>query len=153
MTSPPLFQDHLVTMHDVLDAQWQLDHNKDESYLRRALFPLEKLLVSHRRIVMKDSAVSNPAHPSHINTHTHHPVGSAPPSAGVCRSMPSATAPRSCCRGSCATRTASSCTKRWSSSPLRGRPSAQVMGEGREPGGQSQWSHMMTRGESGASGL
>lgn len=46
-------------MHDVLDAQWQLDHNKDESYLRRALFPLEKLLVSHRRIVMKDSAVSN----------------------------------------------------------------------------------------------
>lgn len=47
-----------MTMHDVLDAQWQLDHNKDESYLRRALFPLEKLLVSHRRIVMKDSAVS-----------------------------------------------------------------------------------------------
>ncbi|XP_075873304.1 H/ACA ribonucleoprotein complex subunit DKC1 [Nelusetta ayraudi] len=51
-------KDHLVTMHDVLDAQWQLDHNKDESYLRRALFPLEKLLVSHRRIVMKDSAVN-----------------------------------------------------------------------------------------------
>lgn len=50
-------------MHDVLDAQWQLDHNKDESYLRRALFPLEKLLVSHRRIVMKDSAVSNPTPP------------------------------------------------------------------------------------------
>lgn len=47
-------------MHDVLDAQWQFDHNKDESYLRRVVFPLEKLLVSHRRLVMKDSAVSLP---------------------------------------------------------------------------------------------
>lgn len=47
-------------MHDVLDAQWQLDHNKDESYLRRVVLPLEKLLVSHRRLVMKDSAVSLP---------------------------------------------------------------------------------------------
>lgn len=48
----------MVTMHDVLDAQWQFDHNKDESYLRRVIFPLEKLLVSHKRLVMKDSAVS-----------------------------------------------------------------------------------------------
>lgn len=47
-----------MTMHDVLDAQWQFDHNKDETYLRRVIFPLEKLLTSHRRIVMKDSAVS-----------------------------------------------------------------------------------------------
>lgn len=60
-----------MTMHDVLDAQWQLDHNKDESYLRRALFPLEKLLVSHRRIVMKDSAVSNPTPSPPPFTHTH----------------------------------------------------------------------------------
>ncbi|XP_034531110.1 H/ACA ribonucleoprotein complex subunit DKC1 [Notolabrus celidotus] len=51
-------KDHMVTMHDVLDAQWQLDHNKDETYLRRVIFPLEKLLVSHKRIVMKDSAVN-----------------------------------------------------------------------------------------------
>lgn len=58
-----LFQDNLVTMHDVLDAQWQFDHNKDESYLRRVIFPLEKLLVSHKRLVMKDSAVSLPCHP------------------------------------------------------------------------------------------
>lgn len=50
-------------MHDVLDAQWQFDHNKDESYLRRVVFPLEKLLVSHRRLVMKDSAVSLPRSP------------------------------------------------------------------------------------------
>lgn len=51
-------KDNMVTMHDVLDAQWQFDHNKDESYLRRVIFPLEKLLVSHRRLVMKDSAVN-----------------------------------------------------------------------------------------------
>lgn len=126
LTSLPLFQDHLVTMHDVLDAQWQLDHNKDESYLRRALFPLEKLLVSHRRIVMKDSAVSNLT-PSHTH-HPHHHSAGAAPSAGICRSTPSATVPRSCCQGSCATKTASSCTRRWWSSPLRVRPSAQVSG-------------------------
>lgn len=52
----------MVTMHDVLDAQWQFDHNKDEAYLRRVIFPLEKLLVSHKRLVMKDSAVSNHRH-------------------------------------------------------------------------------------------
>ncbi|KAM8737536.1 H/ACA ribonucleoprotein complex subunit DKC1 isoform 1-T1 [Acanthopagrus schlegelii] len=51
-------KDHMVTMHDVLDAQWQFDHNKDETYLRRVIFPLEKLLVSHKRLVMKDSAVN-----------------------------------------------------------------------------------------------
>ncbi|MEQ2207248.1 H/ACA ribonucleoprotein complex subunit dkc1, partial [Xenoophorus captivus] len=50
--------DNMVTMHDVLDAQWQFDHNKDETYLRRVIFPLEKLLVSHKRLVMKDSAVN-----------------------------------------------------------------------------------------------
>ncbi|XP_016361097.1 H/ACA ribonucleoprotein complex subunit 4-like [Sinocyclocheilus anshuiensis] len=51
-------KDNLVTMHDVLDAQWQFDHNKDETYLRRVIYPLEKLLISHKRIVMKDSAVN-----------------------------------------------------------------------------------------------
>ncbi|CAN9501903.1 unnamed protein product [Ophioblennius macclurei] len=51
-------QDNLVTMHDVLDAQWQFDHNKDETYLRRVILPLEKLLVSYKRLVMKDSAVN-----------------------------------------------------------------------------------------------
>ncbi|XP_065143659.1 H/ACA ribonucleoprotein complex subunit DKC1 [Paramisgurnus dabryanus] len=51
-------KDNMVTMHDVLDAQWQFDHNKDETYLRRVIFPLEKLLISHKRIVMKDSAVN-----------------------------------------------------------------------------------------------
>uniref|UniRef100_H2ZHM2 H/ACA ribonucleoprotein complex subunit DKC1 n=1 Tax=Ciona savignyi TaxID=51511 RepID=H2ZHM2_CIOSA len=50
--------ENLVTMHDVLDAQYQLDHHKDESYLRRVISPLEKLLVSHKRIILKDSAVN-----------------------------------------------------------------------------------------------
>ncbi|XP_060688670.1 H/ACA ribonucleoprotein complex subunit DKC1 isoform X1 [Hemiscyllium ocellatum] len=50
--------DNMVTMHDVLDAQWQYDHNKDEAYLRRVIYPLEKLLVTHKRLVMKDSAVN-----------------------------------------------------------------------------------------------
>lgn len=44
-------------MHDVMDAQWTYDHHKDESYLRRVVNPLEALLTSHKRIIMKDTAV------------------------------------------------------------------------------------------------
>eukprot|EP00048_Salpingoeca_helianthica_P006908 m.104226 g.104226 ORF g.104226 m.104226 type:complete len:476 (-) comp14168_c1_seq1:723-2150(-) len=51
-------KDNLVTMHDILDAQWVYDNTKDESYLRRAIKPLEVLLVKHKRIVVKDSAVN-----------------------------------------------------------------------------------------------
>lgn len=29
--------DNLVTMHDVLDAQWLYDNTRDESYLRRVI--------------------------------------------------------------------------------------------------------------------
>ena len=54
-----IFQEGLYTMHDVLDAQWTYDHNKDESYLRRVIQPLEALLISHKRVVVKDSAVSS----------------------------------------------------------------------------------------------
>lgn len=45
-------------MHDVMDAQWLYDNHKDESYLRRAIRPLEALLTSHKRVIMKDTAVS-----------------------------------------------------------------------------------------------
>ena len=45
-------------MHDILDAQWLYDNHKDESYLRRVVQPMEALLTSHKRIIMKDSAVS-----------------------------------------------------------------------------------------------
>ncbi|OLL23276.1 Centromere/microtubule-binding protein cbf5, partial [Neolecta irregularis DAH-3] len=50
--------DDLVTCHDVLDAQWTYDNTKDESYLRRVIRPLESLLTSYKRIVVKDSAVN-----------------------------------------------------------------------------------------------
>jgi H/ACA ribonucleoprotein complex subunit 4 len=51
-------KDNLVTMHDVLDAQWLYDNHKDESYLRRVIMPLEVLLTSYKRCVVKDSAVN-----------------------------------------------------------------------------------------------
>mmetsp|Transcript_6582 Transcript_6582/g.16563 ORF Transcript_6582/g.16563 Transcript_6582/m.16563 type:complete len:471 (+) Transcript_6582:209-1621(+) len=50
--------DNLMTMHDILDAQWALDTYKDESYLRRAILPLERLLISYKRVVVKDSTVN-----------------------------------------------------------------------------------------------
>lgn len=48
----------MVTLHDVLDAQWLYDNQRDESYLRRVISPLETLLVTYKRIVVKDSAVN-----------------------------------------------------------------------------------------------
>jgi H/ACA ribonucleoprotein complex subunit 4 len=51
-------KDNLVTMHDGLDAQWVYDNHKDESYLRRVIMPLEVLLTSYKRCVVKDSAVN-----------------------------------------------------------------------------------------------
>jgi H/ACA ribonucleoprotein complex subunit 4 len=50
--------DDIVTMHDVLDAQWTYDNTRDESYLRRVIRPLESLLTGYKRIVIKDSAVN-----------------------------------------------------------------------------------------------
>lgn len=50
--------DNLVTMHDVLDAQWVFDNQKDEAYLRRVIMPLEVLLTNYKRVVVKDSAVN-----------------------------------------------------------------------------------------------
>lgn len=48
----------LVTLHDVLDAQWMLDNQNDESFLRKVISPLETLLVGYKRLVVKDSAVN-----------------------------------------------------------------------------------------------
>jgi H/ACA ribonucleoprotein complex subunit 4 len=48
----------LVTLHDVLDAQWIHDNNRDEAYLRKVIAPLESLLLSYKRIVIKDSSVN-----------------------------------------------------------------------------------------------
>ena len=51
-------QDNMVTMHDILDAEWLYENHGDETYLRRVIKPLEALLVNHKRIIVKDSAVS-----------------------------------------------------------------------------------------------
>ncbi|KAG5242590.1 H/ACA ribonucleoprotein complex [Salix suchowensis] len=51
-------KDNMVTMHDVMDAQWVYDNYRDESYLRRTIMPLEVLLTSYKRLVVKDSAVN-----------------------------------------------------------------------------------------------
>jgi H/ACA ribonucleoprotein complex subunit 4 len=51
-------KDNLYTCHDVLDAKYLYDKNKDESYLRKIIKPLEILLKKHKRIVVKDSCVN-----------------------------------------------------------------------------------------------
>lgn len=51
-------KDNMVTMHDVMDAQWMYDNYRDETYLRRVIMPLEVLLTSYKRLVVKDSAVN-----------------------------------------------------------------------------------------------
>eukprot|EP00013_Stygamoeba_regulata_P025248 CAMPEP_0177649528 /NCGR_PEP_ID=MMETSP0447-20121125/11444_1 /TAXON_ID=0 /ORGANISM="Stygamoeba regulata, Strain BSH-02190019" /LENGTH=490 /DNA_ID=CAMNT_0019152311 /DNA_START=77 /DNA_END=1549 /DNA_ORIENTATION=- len=51
-------QDEIVTMHDVLDAQYVYDSSRDESYLRRVVKPLESLLTKYKRIVVKDTSVN-----------------------------------------------------------------------------------------------
>jgi H/ACA ribonucleoprotein complex subunit 4 len=48
----------MVTMHDVLDAQWVWENERDDSYLRRVIKPLEILLTDYKRIVVKDSCVN-----------------------------------------------------------------------------------------------
>lgn len=48
----------MVTLHDVLDAQWLYDNQRDETYLRKVISPLETLLTTYKRIVVKDSSVN-----------------------------------------------------------------------------------------------
>lgn len=50
--------DYLCSMHDVLDAQYKYMHQKDESYLRTVIKPLEILLTNYPRVVVKDSSVN-----------------------------------------------------------------------------------------------
>ncbi|XP_077226708.1 H/ACA ribonucleoprotein complex subunit 4-like [Tasmannia lanceolata] len=51
-------KDNMVTMHDVMDAQWVYENYRDEAYLRRVVMPLEVVLTSYKRLVVKDSAVN-----------------------------------------------------------------------------------------------
>lgn len=48
---------HLYTMHHLLDAMYLYQTQKDESYLRNVVKPLEYLLTDYKRIVVKDTAV------------------------------------------------------------------------------------------------
>lgn len=48
----------MVTMHDVMDAQYMFDNFGDETFLRRVIMPLEILLVGYKRIVVKDTSVN-----------------------------------------------------------------------------------------------
>ncbi|KAH9498834.1 H/ACA ribonucleoprotein complex subunit dkc1 [Bulinus truncatus] len=59
-------KDCMATMHDVLDAQWMYDNHKDDSYLRHVIRPLEALLVGHKRIIIKDSAVNAICHGAQV---------------------------------------------------------------------------------------
>ena len=43
-------QHNMVTMHDVLDAQWLYDNSGDEAYLRRVIMPVESLLAHQVRV-------------------------------------------------------------------------------------------------------
>lgn len=51
-------KDGMCTLHDVMDAMWLYDNNNDESLLRQYIKPLEALLVSHKKIIVKDTAVN-----------------------------------------------------------------------------------------------
>jgi len=48
----------MVTMHDVLDAQYVYEQTKNDDYLRRVVRPLEILLTNYKRIVIKDSSIN-----------------------------------------------------------------------------------------------
>lgn len=50
--------DGMVTMHDVLDAWWMFKNEGDDSYIRSVIHPLEDLLLTYKRIIIKDSAVN-----------------------------------------------------------------------------------------------
>jgi H/ACA ribonucleoprotein complex subunit 4 len=47
----------LVSMHDVLDAEFIYRTKKDETALRKVVMPMEVLLTSYPRVVVKDSCV------------------------------------------------------------------------------------------------
>lgn len=49
---------HLATMHDILDAQHLFEEQQEETYLRRVILPCEYLLQGHKRVIIKDSAVN-----------------------------------------------------------------------------------------------
>ncbi|ELA41350.1 tRNA pseudouridine synthase B [Vittaforma corneae ATCC 50505] len=51
-------EDECVTLHDVQDAYYMYKKTGEERYLRKVVRPLETLLVSYPRIMIRDSAVN-----------------------------------------------------------------------------------------------
>ena len=51
-------RDNMVTMYDLLDAQYLYNESKNESFLRRVVMPLEVLLINLKRVVVKDTSVN-----------------------------------------------------------------------------------------------
>uniref|UniRef100_A0ACB8FXE4 H/ACA ribonucleoprotein complex subunit dkc1 n=1 Tax=Sphaerodactylus townsendi TaxID=933632 RepID=A0ACB8FXE4_9SAUR len=52
-------KDHVVTMHDVLDAQWQYDNNKGRDLPQKGDLPIGEAADVPSWLVMKDSAVGH----------------------------------------------------------------------------------------------
>ena len=55
-------EDSCVTLHDLKDAFYQYRTSGDDSVIRKVVKPLEFLLVSLPRIIIKDSSVSSICH-------------------------------------------------------------------------------------------
>ena len=53
-----LFHRHVYPRGEVLTRNFTIDNTRDESYLRKVIRPLESLLTTYKRIVVKDSAVN-----------------------------------------------------------------------------------------------
>jgi H/ACA ribonucleoprotein complex subunit 4 len=50
-------ENYMVSMHDVLDAEYHYRTKKDETFLRKVVLPMEVLLTTYPRVVVKDSCV------------------------------------------------------------------------------------------------
>ena len=53
---------NMRTMHDFAEACWMWRNHKDDVNMKEVVMPLEVLLVKHKRIVIKDTAVSAICH-------------------------------------------------------------------------------------------
>ena len=51
-------KDNVVTMDDVMEAQWVYNHYRDESYLRWDIMPFEVDLTSYKKLFVNESAAN-----------------------------------------------------------------------------------------------
>ena len=62
-----LTEEEIVNLHDVKDAKVFLDEDKDESWIRKVVHPVEKMLEHVPKIVIRDSAVNALCHGADLN--------------------------------------------------------------------------------------